>query len=102
MFLGLKLLFLFWVGEWLLNSLSNRLGKKGNLYDFNDGGVSSSAINKYMEFIIEYELYNLQFYQNEIFNKIKKLGFYSFSNEPQGNLDFPHKNLLLKGGVTLK
>ena len=42
-----------------LMKLSNRLSKKGDLYDKKDGGISSSSISKYIEFLIEYELYNI-------------------------------------------
>ncbi len=82
--------------KYLMN-LSKRLSKKGDLYDKKDGGISSSATSKYIEFLIEYELYNIDGNQQEIerdeetFVKIETF----ISNNI--NYNFPHKNLLLKG-----
>jgi len=74
-----------------LKTLYKRLLKGGDLHDFNistQSRLPSASVGKYIDFLYEeVSTKNLEYANN----------LNILDNTKRGNLDFPHKNLLLKG-----
>jgi len=88
-----------------LKKLYKRLKKHGDLHVFNietNSRTPSAAISKYINFLVEYQLYGTDsFKEIDKTKKVKEINALKeteqYTNESLGNLNFSHKNLLLKG-----